>query len=400
MTNRVARLSLVAVGVMSMCATRAPAQATPGAARAPSRADTLSAARAAVAAAGPALTGFYPVPDVPAASLLNIAPSGISRPGSMKDLVVGLLNGVGGDGRAKQGFAIEASSALLRIFRVTLDQYQRSAAARMRARLSFSLATVQSAGDTASTDLAWGVRLPLWDQGDVLADSAFTRQLGAELLTCAPASPPSGVPVNGGEPSGDSAQSAAADSSARAKQLACMHKLATVKELSGTASAMGQASAATRWNVRRAFVAYAGSGRFPRAAFTNYAYAADRVWLSAAFPLLPAVQAVGYADVTHHHAVAASSQYNSAAVGARLNVGSARVNGFAELLGEGAGGSTVPPRSTAWSAGMEFLAAQGLWISTGVGRRAADALSPAHTLVIATLHWSFAGKAFFDPGKP
>lgn len=400
MKGRVAGLALAGVWAASLCAVRAQAQTPAAAGTTPGRADTLAATRAAVAAAGPELTGFYPVPDIPAAALLNISPSGISRPGSVKDLAVGLLNGVGADGRAKQGFALEASSALLRVFRVTLDEYQTSAAARMRARLSFSLATVQSAGDTGSTDLAWGVRLPLWDQGDVLADSAFTRRLGAELLTCAPSSPPAGVPVNAPVAAGDSAQSTPTDSSARAKQLTCMRKLATVRELTGTASALGQESAANRWNVRRAFIAYAGSARFPRAAFTNYAYAADRVWFSAAFPLQRVVQAVAYADVTHHHAIGSASPFNTAAVGARLNVGSARVNGFAELLGEAAGGATVPPRSTAWSAGMEFLAVEGLWISTGVGRRAADALSPAHTLVIAALHWSFAGKAFFDPTKP
>jgi len=402
MTRQRTGVGLVVAGLLSVVAplSRAQSGAAPGTTTvAASRADSLAAARAAVSAAGPALTGFYPVPDIPAAALLNVSPGTVSRPGSMKDLAVGLLNGIGADGRSRQGFAVEASSALLRLFRVTLDQYQQSAAARLRARLSLSFATVQSSGDTGSTDLAWGVRLPLWDNGDVLADSGYTRRLGAELLSCAPAAPPAGIPVNDARGDSDAARTADGDSAARAKQMACMHKLATVKELSGTAGAMGEAAAARGWNVRRAFVAYAGSGRFPRAAFTNYAYAADRLWMSAAFPLVPIVQAVAYADLTHHHAVRSSAAFNTAAVGGRMNVGSARVNGFAELLGEAAGGSAVPRRSTEWSAGLEFLPVDGLWISTGIGRRAADALSPAHTLVIATLHWSFAGKAFFDPTR-
>jgi hypothetical protein len=369
------------------------------------RADTLAAARAAVKTAGPSLTGYYAVPDIPAATMLDVSSSKVARPGSMKDLAVGLLNGIGADGRPKQGFAMEASSSLLRIFRVTLDQYQTSAVARMKARLAFSLAAVQSAGDSASTDIGWGVRLPLWDDGDVLADSAYTRALGSDLLSCAPAKPPADIPANAGQSAdelrrgADSAAAArrAADSTAHARQIACMHRLSTVKALTDDASALGRQAAADRWNVRRASLGYAASARIPRHAVSNYQYAADRLWLALAVPLERAVQGVGYADVTHHHAFDTLAAFTSVAAGARVNVGSARANAFAELLGEAISGPASPKRSSAWSAGVEFLATEGVWISTGIGKRARDALQPEHTVVIANVRWGFAGKSFLDP---
>jgi hypothetical protein len=337
--------------------------------------------------------------------MLSVSSSKVTRPGSVKDLAVGLLNGIGADGRPQQGFAMEASASLLRLFRVTLDQYQPSAAARMKARLAFSLAAVQTAGDTASTDLGWGVRLPLWDDGDVLADSAFTRALGAELLTCAPTKPPADIPVNPGGSAADNARAAdsvatarrATDSTAHARQITCMHKLSTVKELSADATTLGKAAAAARWNVHRAFLAYAGSARVPRHAVSNYAYAADRLWLALAVPLQRVAQGVAYADVTHHHAFDTLAAYTSAAAGARVNVGSGRVNAFAEALGEASNGSDAPRRSSAWSAGVEFLATPGVWISTGFGKRARDALQPEHTVIIANVRWGFAGTSFLDP---
>ena len=83
--------------------------------------------------------------------------------------------------------------------------------------------------------------------------------------------------------------------------------------------------------------------------------------------------------------------------GARANYGGGSANLFFELLGvrrfdapTGVDGATGT-----WSAGVEFRAAENLWLSTGLGATFADATKGDRVLIIAGVRWAVADGARF-----
>jgi hypothetical protein len=393
---------------------------TPAAAAQPDVRSADASAPAAVAQAGGKLGAYYAVPEMPATTILGVTPAAITRPITPKDFASSLIDGIDESGHARQGLAIETSLGLFHAFRVPLATYQTSARARFWSNVLLSFATTRTAGDTASTDLAWGVRAPLIDRGDPLAHPAFTRRLGAALLRCAPEGPPRGVfrGQRPGESAGeyraafDSATRAMAADTARqlamatrrAEQLACLDDAATQT---------GKDAADSLWNAARLMLAYAGSTRLVGSSFGHGRRLEDRVWLVGALPVATITgpvpiarssQIIGYADYVRRHAIDTLPSTSGASVGARLDVGSAALNGFGEILGEwidnpapGAKRST-----TALSAGIEFLAAPGTWISTGIGRRYAEAVNADKTVIFANIRWGVSSKPFLQtgPGAP
>lgn len=349
---------------------------------------------------GGKLTAYYAIPEIPATTMLGITPASITRPATHKDFVSSVLDGIDAAGRVKQGIALEASLGLLRAFRVPLETYQSSRRARIFSNVLLSLATTRAAGDTSSTDLAWGVRVPLVDEGDPLARRSYTTALGLAMLRCAPSAPPGGIKPNVGQTQAQLDEEARADSATfQAQQLACLGEVA---------SGLGKAAAESLWNSTRLVVAYAGSTRLRESALTDRARLGDRYWATGSIPLaritgpMPIArssQVIGYADVTRQRAIDTLPATTTIGYGGRINIGSATFNGFYELLGESRRDppAGVPSRNSTWSAGIEFLATEGLWISTGIGKRAEDALKPDRTVVLANLRWGISSKSFLDP---
>ena len=158
------------------------------------------------------------------------------------------------------------------------------------------------------------------------------------------------------------------------------------------------AETAKNWNVLRVSAAYAGGMLLPSGKLSERRQVGDRVWAVASVPLLDAVQGISYLDYNHRRPVADVAAYSTWTYGARLNSGNATWNFFYELLGEG---RTNPPvgvkkRSSAWSGGLEFLAAEGVWVSTGFGKRAQELLTPDRTVVLANVRWGIAKKSFLS----
>ncbi len=350
----------------------------------------------ATAAAGNQLTSYYAVPEIPATTILGVASTTVTRPVTQKDFTSGLLNAIDQVGRVKQGFAMEGTLGLLAPFRVSLRQYQSDVRARFWSNLALSLATTQTSGDTSSTDLGWGVRAPIFDEGDALAKPEYTDRLAGALRECLPSRPPIDVPRPGEAPS---PAFVAAKKAADTQALACLDK---------AASAIGKEAADTFWNVRRLVVGYAGSMRLSQSVINNRQLLGNRVWLSGSMPLsvvtgdLPfgrAVQAIGHLDYWRRQRIDSTAAYSTLSYGGRLNAGSARFNGFYELVGERRSGQPRGASGTAssWSAGVEFLASQGVWISTGLGKRATELLKPDKTVMIANVRWGVASKSYLAP---
>jgi len=356
----------------------------------------------AVGSEGANLDGYYAIPEIPATSILAGTPQTITRPVTPKDFASALISGVDQDGKVRQGLALEVSVGLFHLLQTSLSEYQASWYNRVRSNTLFSLATVRSSGDTTSSDVGWGVYMPLFDGGDPLANPKYTSQLGSAMLRCAPTTPLAVKPNTAGmnpEQIADAmrkyeaaraAGDTAGDPTRAELQLSCLENVA---------QKLGKQAAKETWNAARLFLAYAGSVRLAQSSVTDRQRLADRFWLTGGWPLYPSVQVIGYLDYTHHRAVENVGAFSSAQYGGRVNVGSATFNGFYELLGQSAGdaGSLPRKRSSSWSAGVEFLATEGMWISTGFGKRADDLLKPDRTAIIANIRWGFASKSFLSP---
>jgi hypothetical protein len=171
---------------------------------------------------------------------------------------------------------------------------------------------------------------------------------------------------------------------------------------------IGRQAADSLWNAPRVYLAYAGSLRLTNSKFRDPGRVADRVWVAGSIPLssiagpLPfarATQAIFYLDATRRRAIDSLDAYSAWGYGARVNYGSATANVFAEIAGEGRSNppAGIKKRSSGWSAGVEFLAANEMWISTGFGKRAEELLAPDKTVLVANIRWGFSNKSFLAP---
>lgn len=106
------------------------------------------------------------VPASPAFAVLGITPTGIQRPGTVRELTTALIKGFDSAGKPKTGLALDI--APLPVFAQELivggKKYEADTLIQVLARTTVSLATVDAA-DGASQQ-AWGVRVGLIDRGD------------------------------------------------------------------------------------------------------------------------------------------------------------------------------------------------------------------------------------------
>lgn len=369
-----------------------PAPQSPAADSAPTKATEAAAAKASQQD----LTGYYSVPEIPATTLLGATPASITRPSAAKDFASAILNGLDADGRVKQGLAIESSLGLFKMFNASLAEYQSDWRVRFFTNLSLSLASVRVAGDTGATDVSWGIRAQIYDRGDPLAQPKWTERLGEAMLKCSPDEPPGGIPPNTGQTQAQ-VDSAAKALEIEANQIGC---------LENAAERIGKLAADSLWNAPRVIVAYAGSVRLRQSELAERAHLADRYWAVASVPLstitglsgLRFGQLIGYLDYSHYRGIDTVKKHSAIRYGGRMNYGSAKANLFYELLGEA---RSDPPagskrNDSSWSLGVEFLAAEGVWISTGFGKRAEGLLKTDKTVLIANIRWGLSSKSLLD----
>lgn len=126
------------------------------------------------------LTGYLDlaVAETPAFVALGVTPENVIRPGSGRELALGLLRGVDGNGNLQTGIAIETSPYLLARGReLTFNDYRNSLSKRQLSRIKVSFATSSGQSDNDDADrTALGVRWTPWDEGD--------KRLHKELIEC------------------------------------------------------------------------------------------------------------------------------------------------------------------------------------------------------------------------
>ncbi|HEX8209669.1 MAG TPA: hypothetical protein VF584_05740 [Longimicrobium sp.] len=306
------------------------------------------------------------VPESPAFIFLNASPTKVTRPGATRDFGASLINGINDEGKVQQGFALEATPiGVVPGFNLTLPEY-RKWPNFVAANAQLSLGTVRAAADSASTDLAVGLRLTLLDQGDPLLNQTFTTELGAQLRKCTAIDP------NKPDDENEKAIAACADSV--------------------TSEAYGTWTKA-HWNARRVAIGVAGGTRLEQSSLSETDGLGAQFWAVAANPIGTRAQIIG--QLTGGRRTFGTDTVASTRItyGARLVGGSATFNGFAELVGEH---SSLTSETTAlWSGGIEFRISEDLWIATGLGTRYHELEKDARSVVIANLRWGMTSKSRF-----
>jgi hypothetical protein len=312
------------------------------------------AAAAALAVAGPAAAQKpYAIPEAPAFTFLDVTPAQVSRPTTASAFGANLLNGISPTGQLQQGVAMEVAPwSFVPSLRITPQDYRDSRGKYALANTQLSLATVRGAGDSASLDLAVGLRVTFFDHSDPMADTSFTNELTRRQLACLPGS---------------------TQPAARAAAVACQRE---------QVSALRKQWLEDRghWNDASLSAAVAGGWRFDQGALSKNEWRGVAGWATGALPLGRGGQIVGQLRYDGR----ADSDADGLSYGGRGFYGSASMNAFVEVTG-GKRPAAVSSRAQ-WTGGLEFRAAENLWISTGFGSRE-TAGGDTRGVLVADLRW-------------
>ncbi len=342
----------------SVWATPAPALQAPEDAASPAAADL---------AAGP-------VPESPAFVFLGASPSEVTRPTTLRNLGASLVQGIDEDGRVRQGLAFELTPAFY-LTSVTLKEYRDNWTKYALSNLQLTLGTVRSSGDSASADLALGIRMPLLDAADPMRNKAFTDSIGARIRRsdCIP---------GGDEPPAE------------------IDPDATARCLAEAAAPVAEEWVKNHWNASALTFAAATGVRLENSRFSQRRWGGMQLWLHGAIGLGDWGQLVGQGSYLDSRLADVDSlEYKAMAFGARLLIGGRKLNGFAETSAEFRFDrvEAVTKDDARWSAGVEFLVSNSLWLSTGVGSAYQVLDEPDRTLVFANLRWGVSSRARMQP---
>jgi hypothetical protein len=310
----------------------------------------------------------YAVPDAPALTLLGASSAKVSQPGNARDFAAQLVNAFDEAGRVRQGIAIDVRPAY--IAPVSLAQYQHFWS-RLWYNAGLSVGTVQTPGQTGSTDIALGLRLTLVDKGDRMLDPSYVTMLETVINDCKPTQP----------------------HQAPALALTCM------KELSKKGR---EEWLKAHWNAFRLSAAIASGWRAPGSVLKNSESSGWSTWISGAVPARHWGQIVGQARyVNRNNAVpAVDTPPEEISLGARGFVGTGTLNGFVELAYVAkydlpatldTGGATT------WSAGLEYRIAETTWISASLGSGGRTQSGERQASFIANLRFGLADESRIKP---
>jgi hypothetical protein len=323
----------------------------------------------------------FSVPEAPAFTFLGISPAKVSRASSARDVGAALLNGTDSTGRVLTGVALGATLwTLIPNVKIGLDAYQRRPAAYALANTQLSLGTARATGDTASTDLALGLRTTLVDRSDPMTSRTFVRALTAALDTCLarlqgpslalPSAPP-GTPAPGG---GDDA----------------------VLECAARANRRLRAEwFRAHWNAPALSWGVGAGWRLPRSELSGLDPLGASTWLTGALPLGASGQMLAQLQYDRRNARDDGDATSLLTYGVRAVRGTKQYNLFAELAGtrrfETAAG--ISRSNAQWSGGIELELLPDYWLSTGVGKRYTAQGEPDRMVVLANMRWGISSKA-------
>ena len=338
----------------------------------------------------------FSIPESPAFVFLNATPATVTRPTAPREFAAAIINGIDNAGRVRQGLAIEFQPALL-TRPISLVTYQRRGIRYILSTAQLSLGTVRSSGDSGSTDLAYGVRLLLYDRTDPMADRSFTGELADALGACTPAVAPD-FPGHREQPTGDTMDSATAVLEAR---IAALEDEAGATDATACLDAavddLAAAYAKAHWNDLTVGLAWARGHRLTDSRVTSATDLGDRLWLVGGAPVGTYGQLQGYLQWSRTRIAADSAKATFVAYGARLTLGSSTLNGFLDVVGESRRGGPAAGRktTTSWTGGIEFRLSDRLWLATGFGRDGRLTQTDGPNVLLANLKWGLSDRARF-----
>lgn len=365
-------------------------------------AGVIPAARAAAQTEEARNLWGYAIPESPAFTFLNASPAEVTRPARPRDLAFALANGLDSLGHVQQGIAIDVVPwPWIPGLRPNLARYQDRWWIYAAVNTGVSLGTVRSAGDSASTDVGLGIRTVLFDRSDPMSNRSFTDSLGARSAHCrAIAADTQFVNVR------DTVKVTVLRDGQRDDQRVEVHDNVRVLPVHGRPPAAERAACnreaeeewrkewlRTHWNRASLGVAFALGSTLDQSLLSEARFRGFSAWASGAVPIGTRFQAVGQARLDHVRSEADADPVRLISAGLRAIWGSERVNAFGEVLqgwsNEESGTGSDP--GTRWSAGVEFRAAEDLWLSTGFGKRFAGLQDDEQPVfLIANLRWNVA----------
>lgn len=117
------------------------------------------------------------VPNSPAFNVLGVTPDKVTRPGNMRELAVGLLQGLDENGNFQNGLAVDFSPYLLFVGDdLSLAEYRDNRFARFASHIQLSMgASKGTDNNDKSAKIAAGIRATIFDFGDPRMDTEFDK---------------------------------------------------------------------------------------------------------------------------------------------------------------------------------------------------------------------------------
>lgn len=371
----------------------------------------------------PAQLPAYNVPDDPAFVFLGASPKRIANPGTLPALGLALADGIDVDGRVNAGLAVSFLPTSLVRYRLTPEAYRNGRPSFWLYNTQVSVGTVRKSGSTPATDLAFGFRTILLGP-EPHSDPAFRNRMAGVLDRClteaagvdtslmvlerrtgarpAPVRdstrPTRILPRNDGTIVGQDTVrmwKAGPNTLDRATAIECGTR--------GKSRAV-KAWMNDHWNDPTLALSAATGTRFDRSAISRRASLGSSLWLVGAVPIRWTESDGDDARQTNAGQIAAQLHYvsipggvagiddSSWEGGIRALAGKATVNGFAEMT-RNLKKSEARKDRRSWAAGVEFMVAESLWLSAGVGERYASLLDANRDFVFLNLKWGLAREA-------
>lgn len=309
----------------------------------------------------------FSLPATPAFTYLGVSPTKISQPASPRDFGAALANALDSLGRTQQGFALDASLwTVFPVMRITNADYASKPGTFALANTQLSLGTVRAAGDTMSTDAALALRTNLVNHADPLRDQNLGTLIDAAVQKCQEIKDATGRPIG-------------------AEVEACSDKAVRT---------LVEEWKKTNWNALGFSVAAALGGRFEQSRTDRFIGRGAAAWAVLALPLLlPSTQLLAQVKLDFLRGGSSGQDTITLSSGLRFNAGGTRFNSYLEW-----GLSRQDIQNTirgTWTWGLEFMAAEKLWLSTGVGSAFNERVKKNQTVLIADLRWYVADAPSF-----
>ena len=362
----------------------------------------------------------YNAPDDPAFVFLGVTPKRIGNPGTLPALGLALAEGIDVDGHVLAGLAVSFLPSSLVRYSLPADRYRNGRPSFWIYNTQISIGTARHSGDAPATDLSFGFKTifvgpePYSSQEfrnsiAAVLDRCLTQAQGVDtsLVVLQHRSGVSPAPVRDStRPTRIVRPNAGVVTRQDTVRMWRTGPEIVDREVALECAAVGKTRAVKawmndHWNDATLAISAATGTRFDRAAISRRASLGRSLWLVGALPIRLARATTKGPERMNLGQLAAQLQYITTPGGVggiddgaweggvRAMAGRSAINGFAELS-RNLGKSDAREDRSSWAGGIEWMVAQSLWLSAGVGERYAELLDGNRDFTFLNLKWAIA----------